>query len=544
MENTHNKSLKISLGRIQGKDTKNIGINPNFSDLTNPDVVETTITENDFQSEAERLGTKIIESTNHNEILEKLLNEIQPVDFLELAFPIVKSLRKKLESLNPNSEEYRNVKGELDAYKVNHKHYLIISIEQILDVAKRNKWSLAKNNDFVYIYNGCYWNEIDENKLRKFLGEASEKLSVSKFNARFFTFRDSLLKQFHSTAYLPAPEHDLNKVFINLKNGTCEIDGEKQFLRPFNENDFITYQLPFEYEPKAEAPMFQKYLNEVLPDIERQNLLAEYIGSIFIKNGSKRIKVEKALFLYGSGANGKSVFYEIINALLGIENVSIYTLQSLTDDKGYQRTMIGNKLVNYCSDISSKMEAGMFKQLVSGEPVEARLPYGKPIELRQYAKLIFNSNDLPKDVEQTNAYFRRFMIIPFDVTIPEEKQDKNLHSKIIENELAGVFNWVLNGLNRLLNQNGFSYCKASDEALNQYKLESDSVQQFIIESNYIPSAEMYILVKELYPEYRVFCIEDGMNPVKKTNFIKRLEALNFVKDRVTGNQVAIFIQKK
>lgn len=535
METTNNKSLDNSLNGTQGKDSENIGINPSFDlEKFNPE---------SLAKEVEKLEKQSIESTNHDEILNKLLNEIEPVDFLELVFPIVKDLRKKLESLDPKSEDYKATKDKIDEYKVNTKHYLIISIEQILSKAKANKWSLAKNNDFVYIYNGCYWSEIDEKELQKFLGEASEKLSVSKFNARFFTFRESLLKQFHSTAYLPAPEHDVNKVFINLINGTFEIDGEKQFLRPFNENDFITYQLPFEYNPQAEAPKFQKYLDEVLPDIERQNLLAEYIGSIFIKNGSNRVKTEKALFLYGSGANGKSVFYEIINALLGIQNVSNYTLQNLTDDKGYQRAKIGAKLVNYCSDISTKMEAGMYKQLVSGEPVEARLPYGQPFELRQYAKLIFNSNDLPKDVEQTNAFFRRFLIIPFDVTIPEEQQDRNLHTKIIENELAGVFNWVLNGLNRLLNQKRFSHCKASDEALNQYKLESDSVQQFILESNYIAS-EHYTLLKDLYPEYRNFCYEDGMNPVKKSNFIKRLEALKFVKDRVTGNQVAIFIQKK
>ena len=75
------------------------------------------------------------------------------------------------------------------------------------------------------------------------------------------------------------------------------------------------------------------------------------------------------------------------------------------------------------------MEAAIFKQMVSGEPVEARLPYGQPFILRQYAKLIFNRNELPKDVEHSNAYYRRFLIIPFDVTIPEHEQDKTYTSK-------------------------------------------------------------------------------------------------------------------
>jgi putative DNA primase/helicase len=54
--------------------------------------------------------------------------------------------------------------------------------------------------------------------------------------------------------------------------------------------------------------------------------------------------------------------------------------------------------------------------------------------------MIFNANELPRDEEQTNAFFRRFIIVPFDVTIPAEEQDRKLHRKIIDGELAGAFN--------------------------------------------------------------------------------------------------------
>ncbi|MBL0152061.1 MAG: hypothetical protein IPP93_00665 [Chitinophagaceae bacterium] len=109
-------------------------------------------------------------------------------------------------------------------------------------------------------------------------------------------------------------------------------------------------------------------------------------------------------------------------------------------------------MVNYASEVNGKLETSIFKQLVSGEPVDARLPYGEPFTLINYAKLIFNCNELPKDVEQTHAYYRRFLIIPFDITIPESDQDKELSKKIIETELSGVFNWLLEGLKRLLKQ--------------------------------------------------------------------------------------------
>jgi putative DNA primase/helicase len=377
--------------------------------------------------------------------------------------------------------------------------------------------------EFIYLYNGAYWAYIEKEVFQKFLGEASEKMSVAKFTARFYEFREKLIKQFISTAYLPTPEPPKEAVYINLKNGTFEVTTRGTKLRPFDRGDFLTYQLPFDYNPEAKAPLFQLYLNRVLPDIERQKILAEFLGYVFVKNGNNNLKEEKALILYGTGANGKSVFFEIVNALLGVENVCSYSLQSLTDTTGYYRAMIANKLVNYASEINGNLETSIFKQLVSGEPVEARLSYGKPMQIKQYAKLIFNCNELPKEVEHTNAYFRRFLIIPFDVTIPEHEQDKQLHTKIIESELSGVFNWVLEGLNTLLEQKKFSDCEAAKQAVEKYKTQSDSVKLFIEENGYQPSPDEYRVVKELYTAYRTYCLDDGFKPVNKTNFIKRLQ---------------------
>ena len=266
--------------------------------------------------------------------------------------------------------------------------------------------------------------------------------------------------------------------------------------------------------------MFSAYLNKVLPEQELQNILAEYLGYIFVHTST--LKLEKTLLLYGSGANGKSVFYEIVRSLLGEQNTSEFSLQSLTHENGYSRAMIANKLVNYASEINGTLVASIFKQLVSGEPVEARLPYGRLFTLTQYAKLIFNCNELPKDVEQTEAYFRRFIIIPFGVTIPDSEQDKQLAQKIIRTELSGVFNWVLQGLERLLQQQNFTESEAVRRTCQQYKTESDSVRLFLEEEEYAPRPTNYEPIKRLYSQYRVFCQEGGFSPVNQLNFQKRL----------------------
>jgi putative DNA primase/helicase len=524
-------------------------ISPNFDDLNNPSI---------FINHIEQLKGKN-KTTSHAEILHQLIEQFQPLDFELLAFPQAQSLRDRLKELeskltNPDGSlstdsaldrerhEWKNLENELKTLKLNLKHFLVLSIENALKIAEKNDWGICKNHDFIYLYNGKFWNDINKETFQQFLGEASEQMGVAKFNARFYQFREQLFKQFLATAYLPTPEPDKDEVLINLLNGTFEINTDSTKLRPFESSDFLTYQLPFKYNPKAKAPLFEAYLNKVLPDQERQRVLAEYLGFVFIKHGSNNLKLEKALVLYGTGANGKSVFFEIVNALLGTDNVSSYSLQSLTNENGYFRAKLANVLVNYASEINGKLEASIFKQMVSGEPVEARLPYGQPFILKQYAKMIFNVNELPKDVEHTTAYFRRFLIIPFDITIPPAEQDKNLHTKIIDAELSGVFNWVLEGLQRLLEQKEFSNCEAAQQAVEQYKIESNSVQMFLNENDYKSSPTNYKLIKALYTQYRTFCIDDGMTPFKKANFIRQLRAFNLIVDRVSQNQLAVFVE--
>ncbi|QMU28123.1 DNA primase family protein [Adhaeribacter radiodurans] len=462
---------------------------------------------------------------SHTEILTQLLKQFKPLDFEALAFPQVLQLRENLEIAESGSNEAKEIIKQLEKLKLNTKHLLVLSINNVLKVAEENKWGLCKNLDFIYLYNGAYWAVIDKEAFQKFLGEAAEKMGVTKFSAQFYQFREHLFKQFLATAYLPTPEQSKDVVLINLLNGTFEVTPKGTRLRDFDKTDFLTYQLPFEYNPEAKASLFETYLSKVLPDKQRQKVLSEYLGYVFIKNGT--IKEEKVLFLYGTGANGKSVFHEVVKAMLGNENISQYSLQDLTNENGYYRAMIANKRVNYASEISGKLQAAIFKQLASGETVSARLPYGNPMQISDYARLIFNVNELPRDVEQSDAFFRRFLIIPFDVTIPEAEQDKQLHIKIIEGEISGVFNWVLEGLNRLLQQKQFTHCEASHIAREQYKTESDSVKMFLEEEQYSISLTQSKAFKDLYNEYKSYCLDCGFIKVQSVTFSKRLKAIGY-----------------
>ena len=450
----------------------------------------------------------------HNQILAELKNELTIIDF-------------------------RTEAGLEEKEKLQRKHQLVITIEKLLNKAKEKKFGLAKRHDFIYIYNGAYWKLVDADDFKMFLGDSAEKMGVCKFDSKHYVFKDHLYKQFISDAHLQAPEKDNATTLINLLNGTFEITSNSQQLRNFKRSDFITYQLPFNYDPEAKAPKFENYLNDVLPGIEGkelQKILSEFIGYIFVKN----LKLEKCLLLYGFGANGKSVFFDIVNALLGRENVSNFSLQNLSEE--HNRALIVNKLLNYGSEIRGNIESDIFKQLISGEPTQARLKYGNSFIAEDYAKLCFNCNTLPKDVEHTEAFFRRFIIIPFKQTIKENKRDPELAKKIIKNELSGVFNWVIEGLKRVIQNKGFTASNTVRKQIEDYKKDSDSTLSYFEEMSYVKSFHdsETMPLKDLYPGYRSYCIGNGLNPLGSKNFGARLRANDFhLKKLNTGTVVYI-----
>src|SRR5690606_1565784 len=112
------------------------------------------------------------EATPHAEILQPLIEQFEPLDLQLLAFPHIEKLREKQGQLPDDSEQVKELRKQLDKLKVNTKHYRILSIKNVSKTATKNRWGLCKNHDFIYLYNGTFWAELDKDEFQKFLGEA------------------------------------------------------------------------------------------------------------------------------------------------------------------------------------------------------------------------------------------------------------------------------------------------------------------------------------------------------------------------------------
>lgn len=413
----------------------------------------------------------------------------------------------------------------LPGQKLSNKYFVVVIIKKILEILKDKNLGIVFYKGYYYFFNREYWKKISIEELKGFLSYSAFRFGIKEVTANYYVFKDHLLSQFNSTCILKIHVNK-NASLVNFNNGTLEITqkGERIF-REFQSSDFLTYQLPFSYNTDRSCPLFKEFLDYVVPDKSDQNILAEFIAYAFLPNSF--LKLEKAALLIGSGRNGKSTFGHIVQKLFGDENVSSYSLNSLCQENGYYRSMLQNKLINFASEISGHMNTTIAKALISGEEIEVRRPYHDPEIMSDYAKLMFASNNLPESVENNLAFYRRFLIIGFDITIPEDQINPQLAQIICNTELSGVFNWVLEGMERLIENKKFTYSEKSEKLLNDFRLQSDNILLFLDELQYIPDIKNEIRLNEMYKVYRNFCHENGYRSESNKKFANRLRAIGY-----------------
>lgn len=471
--------------------------------------------------------------TDMDELHRVITAHVKGVDFL-----------KYIDNMGGNRNKYIRD----DKIKIPHGILAVIACDNAIKVIAQIGYALCQlsegDNDIksAYLFNGKYWLNITDRWIKELLRDVLINMGYDPLEAKIFGLGMALIQTFWDCVPR-TPSKDKNKILINLRNGTLHVspNGEIKQLA-FNKNDFLLYCLDYEYSPDYQCPLFTNYLNRVLPDKESQNVLQELIGSIFIKN----INLEKIGILLGRGANGKSVLLKIITAMLGDQNISQMDLKSLTTDRNADnnRSHLLGKLLNFAPEINARGEQAhdIIKRMASGEAIQAKLMYKDTFIMTDYAKLIFNANSLPMDVEHSHGFFRRFLIVNFDQTISEAEKDPELANKIIANELPAVLNWVIEGTKRLQRNKQFSYCEKSNEILAEYQIDSDVVALWVEDRCYIPHDFITQTLKELYNDFVDYASQSGYRklPIDRT-LAKSLKSKGF-KER-KGKPSAFYLTK-
>ena len=334
---------------------------------------------------------------------------------------------------------------------------------EICQAAQNTGYPFVSINEEMFLFTGTNWENVDSHTIKVFIKYAYRKLCGDSVAASKKEIINGLASQLPYTTMALDVKQAVDK--INFQNGSLNL--KTMSLVKHDWKDYFRYVLPYDYNPGADCPMFRRYLDEVMPEKEAQDVLAEYIGWLFIPE----LKLEKILFLYGSGCNGKSVFVEIVEALVGKDNVSHESLSDLCGEYGANsRANLSGKLLNTCSDVAPNAFAGdLFKRLASQEPISMKTLYKDVITTDEYARMLFCLNELPRTNDISNGFYRRFLIAPFQVEIPKARINPELSRKIIAQELPGIMNWVLEGRKRLVTDKRFTESPVMNRALEEYR---------------------------------------------------------------------------
>lgn len=308
---------------------------------------------------------------------------------------------------------------------------------------------------------------------------------------------------------------------IVVKNGLLDLE-TRELKEPSPEYIHLS-RIPINYDPEADCPKIKKFISEIVngDDIK---LVQEMFGYCLLKD----YPIAKAFMLLGSGANGKSTLIDLLELFLGEDNIATPSLQDLLDNR-FAKVELYGKLANLHADLSNKKleSTGTFKMLTGGDTVRGEKKYQGAIKFKNYAKLIYSANELPKTDDRTTAFWRRWVVIDFPNEFPEggNGTDESLpHSIATEEELSGLLNWALDGLDRVLEGGHFSHTKTRNEIEKKWIMKTDSLRAFLDMACEIQEGS-YTLKEDLYKVYKHFCAENNIFTVKKGQVTKRLPSI-------------------
>ena len=349
--------------------------------------------------------------------------------------------------------------------------------------------------------------------------------------------RNEVLAKIKAQTYTDIDEFDNDSNLITLENGILNLDTLE--LSKHTPDNYSRVLLPLSYiEPKFplnEASIFddlEKNLKDTLFwkslkacftideefDQESFESVLEMTSSIFLK---KQID-ERAFMNEGKGENGKSVFIEYIESLLGKANVSRIPLHELSESQ-FLSAELESKLANIYTDLESNelKKSGKLKVILSGEGFQAQRKYQQPFILYPFAKLIFSCNRFPKVFDQSQGFFRRWIIIKWQRNFENDKErDEQLKIKLQnQDEKNFVFSCLI-ALARILNQRGtFTHSKEWKVIQREWNQNADPLDEFA--TNYIVESDGYKTKRETYHFYKKYCYEIGETPLGIGQFGKR-----------------------
>jgi putative DNA primase/helicase len=238
--------------------------------------------------------------------------------------------------------------------------------------------------------------------------------------------------------------------------------------------------------------------------------------------------------LIGSGSNGKSTFLRMLKDILGRHNVTSIPLQAFSSlDYRFLWSGLVGKLANIFADIPKTplKYTGVFKILTGEDCINIDRKGKEPIQCyTNYAKLIFSANELPETGDTTRAFFRRWILVEFPNTFPDDPTwyDRNIRPELRDTALTVG----LEAMREVLERRAFT---GETYVRDRWLEESDPVYRFIRALERLNLARRdpkgRVEDRTLYKLYITWADLEGVEPLDKKVFTEGLAKYGVLKHK-------------
>jgi len=371
--------------------------------------------------------------------------------------------------------------------------------------------TLSRNKDQrMYFYQNGIYREGGRSKIKEMIvdvvgeefGQKIMNLVISKVEGYTYMWKKEEKDFF-----------DVNPRYLCVENGVLDL--EEYTLKPHTPEKVFFEKLPVHYDPEQPYEKMEEFVKGLVTAEKDVKTLQEMFGFCLYR----KYIYKKAFILLGDKNNGKSTILDILERLLGEESVSGVKLQDLS--RRFQKRWIANKLANIDADLPSKAinETADFKGLTGQDTMHYEVKGGGTFAFKNYAKLIYSANELPRVDNATDAFFDRWVLVRFPYEfIPkhiykqreENGEDMDMYKVaktnvvekfLSEQSLSGILNWALKGLQRLRRNDHFSQ---DDSVKKMWMFRTDSFKAFCHEK-LEDTGSKFIAQEHLEDVYEEWC---------------------------------------
>lgn len=274
-------------------------------------------------------------------------------------------------------------------------------------------------------------------------------------------------------------DFDANSWLLNVGNGT--IDLRTGAIRGYSREDLISNIVDISFDPAATCELWDEFLWRVIDRNEDlYHYLRRFVGYLMVGDTSD----QSLHFLYGLGANGKSVFCEVLMRLMGQYAIAVSPDMIMLKRHGGIPNDIARLRGVRCALMNETSQGARFdeaklKDLTGSDTLNARFLHQEFFDFKPTHRIIIRGNHKPVINGTDDGIWRRLRLIPFSVTIPEIERDPKLLEKL-ESELPGILNWAIQGCMEW-QESGLKPPPLVAEAVQAYREESDVLGRFITE---------------------------------------------------------------